>query len=109
MELSESDKSKIIKALIKKATGYTVTEVVEEFVMTKEDTYGDWSDNKQAVRGELQLSKRKETGKHVPADLSAIKMLLGDMDKGEVWDKLTDEELEKLREKYLRELGESKG
>ena len=104
MRLDDNDKEKILKALVKKAAGYTVTEVVEEYAVAKEDAYGDWSEDKKRIRGDLALVKRKETSKHVPADLSAIKMVLGDIEDTDVWDKLSDEELAKLRDKYLGEL-----
>ena len=79
---------KLRKALIKKAIGYDVKEVVEE--------YGE--DN-----GEIKLVKKKITVKNVPPDVTALKML---MEEGEDFSDLSDEELKKEKERLLRELSE---
>ena len=74
-------------ALIKKALGYDVKEVVEEY---SSDT-----------DGEVKLSKKKVTTKFVPPDMTAIKILL-DENQTDIT-QLTDEELyeEKIRLLYL--------
>ena len=50
-------------ALYKKALGYKLEEIVEEFVKDKEDD-------------ELILTKRKVSYKNIQPDISAVKMLL---------------------------------
>ena len=80
------NKEKIKQTLIKKALGYTLEETAYEYS----------ADN--------TLIKRKVAEKYVPADLSAIKMLLETIDTDEDLEKLNDEELTKLRKKYLKEL-----
>ncbi len=72
---------------MKRAVGYNATEVTEEYV---EDS-----------GGELRMTKRKVVSKNVPPDVSAAKLLYelsGDIDslKG-----LTDEELEKEKQRLL--------
>ncbi len=70
-------------ALIKKALGYDVKEVVEEY-----SSDGD---------GEVKLSKKKVTTKNVPPDMTALKILLDENQKD--FNQMTDEELysEKIR------------
>lgn len=75
-------------ALIKKALGYDATEVVEEYVSGEE--------------GEIKLTKKKVTKKNVPPDLTAIKLLMGE-DSLALSD-MTDEELEKEKERLLKML-----
>ena len=79
-------------ALKRKALGYNADEVVEEYA---------------SVDGRLELIKRKVTTKHVPPDLSALKMLI-DGDVKSVYE-MSDEELNKEREKLLNELKEING
>ena len=70
-------------ALIKKALGSDVKEIVEE--------YSSDSD------GEVKLSKKKVTTKNVPPDMTALKILLDENQKDTT--QMTDEELysEKIR------------
>ncbi|MCL2369961.1 MAG: hypothetical protein FWC80_01855 [Firmicutes bacterium] len=88
VDIADNDIKKIESALLKKAQGYTTEETVEEY------------------SGDQSLIKRKITEKYVPADLSAIKLVLeaSNAGKGEL-EELSDEEIMKLRGKYLRELG----
>ncbi len=79
---------KIRDALIKKAMGYDVKEVVEEY--SEED-------------GEIRLVKKKVTLKNVPPDVTALKML---MEETEGISSLSDEELKKEKERLLKELSE---
>lgn len=74
-------------ALIKKALGYDVKEVVEEY--SSDDD------------GEVKLSKKKVTTKFVPPDMTALKILLDENQKD--FSQMTDEELyeEKIRLLYL--------
>ena len=56
------DEDKIKKALLKKALGYNVDEVIEEYSYDQD--------------GEPKLSKKKVTTKHYSPDISAVKLLL---------------------------------
>lgn len=81
------------QALIKKALGYDLEELVEEYACDEE--------NKKSV-----LVKKKKTTKQVPPDLSAIKILLsyyGNKTFDEL-NSLSDEELMKERDNLLQEL-----
>lgn len=72
------------EAIYKCATGFSLTETVEEFGV--ED-------------GELKLVKRKEVKKDIPPDLKAVQLLLS----GEDYSSLSDEELERERQRLLEE------
>ena len=74
-------------ALIKKALGYDVKEVVEEY--SSDDD------------GQVKLNKKKVTTKFVPPDMTALKILLDENQKDV--SQMTDEELyeEKIRLLYL--------
>ena len=74
------------KALIKKALGYDATEIVEEYVSGDE--------------GEVKLTKKKVTKKNVPPDITAIKMLMEETDMA--IEQMSDEELEKEKERLLK-------
>ncbi len=78
-------------ALIKKALGYDATEIVEEYVSGEE--------------GEIKLTKKKVTKKNVPPDITALKILMEDSDKAV--ESLSDEELEKERQRLLEILREN--
>ncbi|MBO4262400.1 MAG: hypothetical protein J5903_01295 [Clostridia bacterium] len=91
--MDEKDKKKIERALLKKAIGYDAEEIVEEF--GEDDA------------GEQRLCKRKVTKKNVPPDVSAAKLLL-DLSKPCDYTSLTDEELEREREKLYKILEEIK-
>ena len=83
----ENEKS-IKKALKKRALGYDSTEVTEEYT---ED--GD---------GGVRLVKRKVVSKNVPPDVSAAKLLI-ELDGGDSdITKLTDEELEKEKQRLIK-------
>ena len=77
----------IKEAIMKVALGYSLEEVTEEYGV--ED-------------GELKLVKRKETKKDIPPDLKAVKLLLEDKD----YTVLSDEELEREKQKLLKQLKE---
>lgn len=88
--LKENYNKKLSKALIKRALGYSTKEVVEEF--NKDDE-------------KLVLTKRKVTKKSVPADITAVKVLLEMFsDKAQDFSKMTDEELLCERDKLLERL-----
>jgi len=84
----EVDRGKIENALLKKALGYTLEESVYEY------------------SAENELIKRKVVEKYIPADLSAIKVILeaDDAERKNRLEELSDEEIEELKEKYLKEL-----
>ncbi len=76
----EKYKDKIEKSLIKKALGYQYKEVIEEYSIGED--------------GE-KLSKKKVTTKDVPPDISAVKLLLEELNVSHNidFDALSDEEL----------------
>lgn len=77
----------IKNAIMKVALGYSLEEVTEE--------YG-------VENGELKLVRRKETKKDIPPDLKAVKLLMEDKD----YSALSDEELEREKQKLLKRLKE---
>ena len=82
-----NEERNVREAILKVALGYSVEEITEEY---------------DAKDGELKLVKRRETRKDVPPDLKAVKLLLGDFDSSS----LSDEELEKEKQRLLRQLKE---
>ena len=78
------------QALVKKALGYDVKEIVEEYVG------GD--------DGEVKLIKKKVTIKNVPPDVAALKILLEDNDQS--LESLTDEQLLEEKARLLNLLSE---
>ena len=76
---------KVKKALLKRATGYTAVDEVEEYVFTAE--------------GDKRLAKQKKTYYEVAPDMTAIKILL-DTDKESVVE-LTEAQLLKERERLF--------
>ena len=87
----DKENEKLTKSLLKKAMGYSVDEVVEEYIKDDE---------------ELKLVKKKITTKHIPPDISAARALLEkyyNSDFDEIRN-LSDEELLKLREEILSEI-----
>ena len=73
-------------AILRKAVGYDVQEVVEEY------------------SGENELLKRKVSNKHIPADMTAIKTILELKGQENDLAKMSDKELEQLKTKLLRQL-----
>ena len=86
------DEQDLKQALIKKALGYDAKEVVEEYAQTEE--------------GEVRLTKRKVTTKSVPPDVSALKILIEGEGLKPV-SQMTDEELEREKQRLLKLLEES--
>ena len=80
-------KEALDEALLKVAVGYSVEEVTEEYA---------------EVDGEMKLMKRKETKKDIPPDLKAVQILLADSDTD--FSKMSDEDLERERDRLLAEL-----
>ncbi len=92
--IKTDENDKLTKTLLKKAMGYSVDEIVEEYVNDE---------------NELKLVKKKITKKHIPPDINAAKALLeksNEMNLEKI-KSLSDEELQKLREKVLASI--SKG
>ncbi len=84
-------KEALDEALLKVAVGYSVEEVTEEYA---------------EVDGEMKLMKRKETKKDIPPDLKAVQILLADSDGD--FSKMSDEDLERERDRLLAELENKK-
>ena len=74
-------------ALKKKAVGYEAQEVVEEYQDTDEG---------------LVLTKKKITQKHYPPDTTAAKMILDVFSEQQDYSMMTDEELEKEKQRLLK-------
>ncbi len=81
---------KLVNSLYKKAVGYTVTEKTMEY----------------SPDGEVV--KKKVTQKHFPPDISALKAYLELISSEEDYESMTDEELEREKERLLKELEEIK-
>lgn len=88
----DKNNNELRQALIDKALGFTTQEVTEEYGYTGE---------------EFVLQKRKTSTKSYPPDLTALQLLLekGVEDKNE-FEKMTDEELEKEKQRLLSKLKE---
>lgn len=91
----KQDNKKLKEALLKLATGFSYSEVTEEFCPKKD---------KDEETQKLELAKRKITTHYVPPDMLAIKMLLQDKE-GQVTDyaALSDDELIKLKDHLVKE------
>ena len=81
----------LIKALLKKATGYTYDEITEEYVVDEV--------------GQPVLNKKKVTKKYYPPDSGALKAYLELVGESTV-ENMTDEQLEKEKRRLLLELQE---
>lgn len=79
-------------ALIKKALGFDVDEIVEEYCTDE--------------NGKPVLSKRKITKKYNPPDTTALKILLEQRDYNDAISKMTDKQLLKEKERLLQLLKE---
>lgn len=88
----DKNNNELRQALIDKALGFTTQEVTEEYGYTGE---------------EFVLQKRKTSTKSYPPDLTALQLLLekGVENKNE-FEKMTDEELEKEKQRLLSKLKE---
>lgn len=80
---------KIMKTLLKKATGYSHDEIQEEYAVKEE--------------GEMVLTKRKVTSKYYPPDSGALKTYL-ELSCGKDVESFSDEELEKEKQRLFKEL-----
>ncbi|MBR4800398.1 MAG: hypothetical protein IK048_01815 [Clostridia bacterium] len=79
----------IVKALLKKAIGYTYDEVQEEYTITEE--------------GDSILTKKKIVKKYCPPDSTALKTYL-ELSPEKTYEDMTDEELEREKSRLLEEL-----
>ena len=91
------NKNELLKALLKRALGFEVEEVAEEFVRSSFD-------------GELVLMKRKVSKHLVQPEVNAMKILLSLTDELplEELEKLTAEELTQKRDALLGKLTSDK-
>lgn len=85
---------KVKDALLKKALGFTVEELTEEY---------------NFVENEAVLTKRKRTKKHYPPDLSAIQLVLNNLDNFTHLERLNIKQLEAEKEKLIKKLINKKG
>ncbi|NLZ25157.1 MAG: hypothetical protein GX891_01670 [Clostridiales bacterium] len=82
----------ILKSLLKKATGYSYDEVVEEYAVKD--------------GGEVDLIKKKVTRKHLPPDAAALKAYI-ELESQNNLSKLSDEQLKAEKQRLLKQLKES--
>lgn len=89
-EIDSTMIKKVLSALEKKATGYDAKETTEEY---------------SADNGKEMLVKKKVTSHHIPADISAAKLLLDicKVDEGKNFYGMSDEELDNEAIKLFRE------
>ncbi len=81
----------LIKALLKKATGYTYDEVTEEYAVDES--------------GMAVLTKKKVTTKYNPPDSGALKTYL-DLVGNQSFEDMTDQQLQEEKDRLLQELFE---
>ncbi len=81
---------KLVNSLYKKAVGYTATEKTTEY------------------SPEGEVIKKKVTQKHFPPDITALKAYLELISNKEEHESMTDEELEREKQRLLQELEEIK-
>lgn len=81
---------KLLKSIFKKAIGYKVSEVSEEYNVDS--------------NGIEVLNKRKITKKYVPPDLSALKTYLELTNSASDYEGMSDEELLNIKENLIKEL-----
>lgn len=80
----------IKKAIVKKAKGYSTSETVEEY---------------QKESGEMVLTKKKVTKKHIPPDTQAVKILLDLSEEVDIT-QMDDETLKNEKVRLLKLLKE---
>lgn len=81
---------KLREALIKKAVGFTVSEVTKEYAVDE--------------NGDKRVIKEKEAVKFVPPDTAALKTLLELEGVKNEFDGMSDEDLEKERQRLIAEI-----
>ena len=89
MKDTENFNEKAWGVLQKKAFGFDTEETVEEYVADT-DT------------GEVKLAKKKITTKSVPPDLTALKLIMDEENSDSLVKNMTDEELEREKERLIR-------
>ena len=91
-------KAKLSKALIKKAMGLSVDEVIEEYAQDDETK-------------DLKLVKKKVTKKQLPPDIQAVRALIeiSNLADSDTYVNMSDEELVKERDKLIEILMKNKG
>ena len=91
-KMDKKSQSKIKKALLDKALGYTTQEIVEEYGMSGDD---------------FVLQKRKTSTKTYPPDLSALQLIMEeDESEKNKYEKYSKEELEKEKQRLIKMLKE---
>lgn len=83
---SKNNLDKVQNAIYELAKGFKSIELTEEFIVDEE--------------GVLKLQKKRIVTKNLPPDLEAYKLLYGDT----IYDEYTDEQLEKEKERLLKQL-----
>ncbi len=83
---SKNNLDKVQNAVYELAKGFKSIELTEEFIVDEE--------------GVLKLQKKRIVTKNLPPDLEAYKLLYGDT----IYDEYTDEQLEKEKERLLKQL-----
>ncbi len=84
---------KLLKSLLKKAIGYNVSEISEEY-----NVDGD---------GNEVLSKRKVTKKYIPPDITALRAYLELSERDADYENMSDEKLMEIRDGLVKKLNES--
>lgn len=84
---------KLLKSLFKKAIGYNVSEISEEY-----NVDGD---------GNEVLSKRKVTKKYIPPDITALRAYLELSERDADYENMSDEKLMEIRDGLVKKLNES--
>lgn len=83
------DEAKLHSSLLKKALGYEVDEITEEYNMDED---------------KLKLTKRRVVKKHIPPDYSAVKVLCEYFNNNASLEDMTEEELRIEKQKLLNQL-----
>jgi hypothetical protein len=84
--MSKSTNKKLKEALLNKALGYTTQEITEEYGISGDD---------------FVLQKRKMSTKSYPPDLSALQILLDEEVEFNEFEKKSDDELKKEKERIV--------
>lgn len=83
------DQTKLHSSLLKKALGYEVDEITEEYNMDEDS---------------LKLIKRKVVKKHIPPDYSAVKVLCEYFNNDMDLEDMTETELQEEKRRLLEQL-----
>ncbi len=88
-----TDLNKLKKLAYKKAKGYTVKEVTEEYSVNAD--------------GEMTLVKRRVSTKPIPPDLAALRYLLDNENASDNYSSMTDQQLQDEKTRLLNLLMEN--